>query len=532
MYNNIQVLIVGAGPTGLTLAAELTRHNIACRIIDKNIKPVQTSNALGIQARTLEIFADMGVLEQMFSLGIKVNIINVHSSNGSTIAQINLDQIHSKYQFVLVLAQQETERILLEHLSTKGIAVEMQKELIALEQKNDKSIVTLQSEDGQLEEATFDWIMACDGGKSIVRQQLDIPFEGKDLPEHFVMLDAKVDTSLMSDEIHIFLGKKGVFGILPYSKKYSRMIAEVTHDPQLKQEKSPTMTDFDRLVKERCGVRIQFTEAIWSSGFWIHERLVKQYQYQNIFFLGDAAHTHSPVGGQGMNTGIQDAYNLAWKFDLIVKNQMKDTVFTTYESERRPIAKIVLKASTLGTHFISLQNYFLVTLRNLIIKLIAKTKISKKLAAVVSDTAIQYHQSVIVHEGLPRKPGLKAGNKFMDVVWHGKSLFDCVQGTQHVILIFLPAHLDERVISEVKDIYLSLQNKRFVDLFKFIVIHRFLLPNDLTFANSIFDKEQTVTKQYGINFPALYVIRPDKYIGYRGTLSKAEFSKYINNIFV
>lgn len=534
MPKDIKVLIVGAGPTGLTLAAELTRHNIAYRIIDKNIKPVQTSNALGIQARTLEIFADMGILDQALAEGVKVNSLNIHSRKGNTIAQIKLDQINSRYQFVLILAQHQTERILLEHLSKQGVTVEMQKELIALEQKENKSVVTLQNQDGQLEKAEFDWVMACDGGKSIIRQQLNIPFKGKDLPEHFVMLDAKVDTSLTSNEVHIFLGQEGVMAILPYSKKYSRVIAEVTNDPQLKEEKSPVITDFERLAKERCGIPIQFTDAIWSSGFWIHERIIEQYQFQNVFFLGDTAHLHSPVGGQGMNTGIQDAYNLAWKFALIIKNQMRSNVFNTYESERRPIAKIVLKGSTIGTRLISLQNYFLIKLRNLMLRLITKIKIlNKKLTAAVSETSIQYTQSIIVCENLPYKTGLKAGCKFIDVIWHDQSLFDYVKGTQHVIMIFLPNRLDATDISNLNDIYMWLQNKPFANSFKFVIIHHVKLPNELAFfSNTIFDEKQSVAKKYGISFPALYAIRPDKYIGYRGTLDKNELFQYLNDIFI
>jgi 2-polyprenyl-6-methoxyphenol hydroxylase-like FAD-dependent oxidoreductase len=531
--NSPKILIVGAGPTGLTLAAELTRHHISCRIIDKSIKPVKTSNALGIQARTLEIFADMGIIDDFLQEGMQVKQLNIRNHHSLPITEIKLDQINSKYKFLLIIPQHKTEAILLKHLADRGIHVEMQTELMDLRQSENKTTAVIKDQYGNLEETEFDWIMACDGGRSIVREKCGMPFNGRDLPEHFVMIDANIETPLPANEIHLFLGKKGVVGILPYSKQYSRLIAEVTHDPLLKNTKTPVINDFERLTTERCFQPITFNDPIWTSGFWIHERLINHYQYQNIFFLGDAAHTHSPVGGQGMNIGIQDAYNLAWKFALVRNHNVNSIILTTYETERRPIARSVLKASTLGTHLISLQNYFLIKLRNFIIKQIASSKaLTRKLQAAISETAIRYHHSAIVFEGLPYKRGLKAGQKFIDVECQGRWLFDYVQGSQHTILIFLPDPLSEETITIIQKLQQFLLNERFSNIFNIVVIHSSPLPDTLiTGVHQIFDKEQKIHNSYNINFPALYVVRPDKYIGFRSGLSNNELIKFINHLF-
>ena len=234
-----------------------------------------------------------------------------------------------------------------------------------------------------------------------------------------------------------------------------------------------------------------------------------------------------------MNIGIQDAYNLAWKFALSIKHNMNSTVLATYESERKPIARGVLKASTFGTHLISLQNYFLIKLRNFIIRKIASSKVlSKKLQAAISETSIRYPHSAIVFEGLPYKRGLKAGQKFIDVEWQGQSLFDYVKGTQHTILFFLPNQLNETKITTIKTLQNFLLNNRFINLFKIVLIHCLPLPDELmTSANQIFDKNSKIHNHYNINFPALYVVRPDKYIGFRSSLSDNELIQYISHLF-
>lgn len=529
MKDRQKVLIVGAGPTGLTLAIELAKRNIPFRIIDQTIKPVATSNALAVQIRTLELFEDIGIIDAALAEGTKLKKFNLIDKQG-TIAQVELSRIKTKFPFILGLSQQQTETIMLNHLASQGIQVEMSKHLIDIKLNNNQAEVTIVNPDEPIEITTFDWVMACDGGKSIIREKLKIPFLGHDLKEHFVMADALLESRLSPEEVYAFLSRDGVFAIIHHGHHYARIIADVTHDPKLKESKSPTADDFIELTQKRCPFSIQYKNIIWKTGFWIHRRLIEKYSYHNVFFLGDAAHLHSPIGGQGMNIGIQDAYNLAWKLALVLSGKANPTLLTTYETERRPIAENVLKFTTFFTHFMTIRNPILCRLRNFILRKIATSKkLSTQLINAIAETRLIYDKSLIVEDHISG-PRPKAGERFIDVNFNGQSLFDYVKGIKFTVIIFIPRILTNHEYSQFSKLHLYLNN--FPSLLNTVTIHRIPLTNNGYSTHNIFDKDSIIHESYGIKNPVFYLVRPDKYIGFRGKASSIkQFINYFDKIY-
>lgn len=520
---NLPVLISGAGPTGLTMAVELQRYGIPFRIIDKHTKPVLTSNALGVQIRTLEVWDDMGILDAALAQGNKLRGMNVYAKK-QQIAHINLGVIKNSYNFLLGLPQRQTETLLINELSKKNIAIEMEVELIDFKENEKFILATVKHKNGEIEQIKTDWLIACDGGHSFIREKANVPFNGRELPQHFVLADAEIHSELPLDEANLFISDKGIFVLLKFDDKYTRIIAEVSNVSELSKAKSLTYDQVKKLAEERCPFKLDIREPIWSSGFWIHEKIVPNYRDNRIFFAGDAAHIHSPVGGQGMNTGIQDAYNLAWKLALVIQGKAKPIILGTYNSERHPVGEAVLRATTLMTHIVALHNRLLIAIRNWFISHAMKIKrLQEKFIDNVSQLKIHYQANILVDDCLGNQPGPRAGTSMLDVKFYDQDkserLFDLVRGIQFVLLMFASGNNNS-----VGDNFLLLKKtlaEKYPDQIKFIFISD---KND--FYNwhdeKIWDADLRIHKCYGVTKPCFYLIRPDKYIGFRGDLENQE----------
>ncbi len=517
-----QVLIVGAGPTGLTMALELQRHGISFRIIDKQIKPVQTSNALAVQPRTLDVWEDQGILTAALARGNKIHGVHFYIQN-KEITHINTNLIASRHPFMLGLAQHQTESILLEYLHAKNIPVEMNVEFISFVEKDTEMAVTLRHPDGQTEVIATPWIIACDGGHSAVRTHANVAFLGKELSQHFVFADVKIKSAYPQNEVNLCLSSDGPFAIIQFDKDYFRIIAEVTHDPELSAAKSLTYAQLKRLIQQRCPITLEIDEPIWTSGFWIHERIATSFRHKNIFFAGDAAHIHSPAGGQGMNTGIQDAYNLAWKLALVINKKANPDILNSYHLERYPVAKTVLRNTTLLTNIIAMRNPILCKIRNFMLSHLLKIKkIRKKFVSNIAQIEINY-TSPLNKDCLTNNSGPKVGTQMPG----NNSLMDAVRGTQFCLLFFSGKYNNLGQYEQLT----KLLKQKYPKLIKFILIH----PNNaLLIWNgiNIFDEHAVIHQLYAVKAPTFYLIRPDKYIGFRGEIKHAEqLIEYLQKIF-
>jgi 2-polyprenyl-6-methoxyphenol hydroxylase-like FAD-dependent oxidoreductase len=422
--------------------------------------------------------------------------------------------------------------MLIKQLKKRKVTVEMDVELIDFYQDDTGATLTLRHSHGDEEEVHANWLIACDGSHSVIREKLNIPFVGKELEQHFVLADLVIQSDEISqEELSLFSSKHGLFAIIPFDKIYSRVLAEVSHDPELREAKMLTEEQLKRLFAQRCPFKLKFSEPVWTSGFWIHERMIPKYRHHRILFVGDAAHVHSPAGGQGMNTGIQDAYNLAWKLALLIQKKAKFSILETYQTERHPVGEQVLRDTSLLTKFMALNNSFLRTLRNFMIGWIGKSKrFQQAFAEKLSMINIRYQDSILVKDCMPRALGPAAGTRMLDIHYGEQRLFDLVKGSQFVLLIFSGVSGQANIFN-----FLQLQSsmlEQYKDMIKSVLINT---QDDFYewHNGKIFDGDLKVHKRYGVTESCIYLIRPDKYIGFRGKIDdQGELEKYLNSVLV
>ena len=337
MQDTLPVLIIGAGPTGLMMACQLARLGIHFRIIDKNAEPTKTTNAAGIQTRTLEIFDQMDIVDRFLEQGKKCHIFQIYGEK-SSLATVLLNTIDSHYKYILMLPQCNTEKILTDYLEELKHSVERSVELINLTRAENKMQATVQHATGQTENIECSWIVGADGYHSITREKAGIPMTGSDINQMFFVADAKLKTNLTADAVIVFLNKGTLIGLFPLHENTYRIVA---NSNQINFKKSYSTDEINELVARYTHGHCAVTEIFWSSPFWIHSKLAKSMQHERVFIAGDAAHVHSPAGAQGMNTGLQDAYNLAWKLALVINHKANIKILDSYSTERYPIVKTI-----------------------------------------------------------------------------------------------------------------------------------------------------------------------------------------------
>ena len=370
----------------------------------------------------------------------------------------------------------------------------------------------------------------CDGGGSFLGTRCHIPFLGKELSQHFVLADLKIKSELPSNQVYAFMSDNGPLLLIQFDQNYSRLIAEVTHDPELSAAKSVTDEQLKRLVRERSPFKLELEKPVWTSGFWIHERIVSSYRHNNIFFAGDTAHIHSPAGGQGMNTGIQDVYNLAWKLALVINKKAPSTLLDSYHIEREQVGKSVLKKTTLLTWMISLHHPVLSFIRNWILSHVMRfEKIRKKIAEDMTQLAIHYKNSSVIEDHLKTCLGPPPGMRMLDVSYDTHTtLFNLVRGPTHHLIFFSGKNSELNTIIQLKN---SLKH-RYPGLIKFILISK---ENNFSGwdEEKMFDEHELVHTCYGVKKAMLYLIRPDKYISFRGKIEDTDvFKTYLQKLFV
>lgn len=360
-----EVLIVGAGPTGLMAAITLATRGISPRIIDQKSEPIKTSNALGIQPRTLEVWETLNIVKDALEQGHQLQGLTLSKPNHQ-IAQLFFTDLPTKFPFVLSLPQAKTEALLTSHLKKLGITIERGVSLDSMDTSGDEVLANCNGVTH-----SYRWVIGADGTKSTVRDLAGIAFEGRDLPQHFIMADLHLDWDLSSSCGHAILSPQGPAAFLPFDQNNNgRLIFDVTHDPILKHEKNPSFNHFQSLLKQRYHNQASLSDVKWISSFWVHSKIASSYRKGNLFLAGDAAHQHSPLGGQGLNTGAQDAYFLGNLIADVIQKKKSEDVLDSYEAIRRPIGKAVVKRTDLMTRIMTTSSPFLQMLRNTVIPIV------------------------------------------------------------------------------------------------------------------------------------------------------------------
>ncbi|MFH5927118.1 FAD-dependent monooxygenase [Roseomonas xinghualingensis] len=332
-----QVLIVGAGPTGLVLALWLVRLGVRIRIIDKAAEPGTTSRAVGVQARTLEFYEQLGLAEPVVARGTKFTAANLWV-RGSKVARADFGKMGkglSPYPYMLIFPQDEHERFLIAQLEQEGVTVERRTELLDFEE-GQRVQVRLKRPDGDEEVCEADYLAGCDGARSQLRRLLGVGFPGGTYQHLFYVADALGSGPIMNGELHVALDEADFLAAFPMKDSgHARLIgmAEASGDGQ----EALSWRDIGKLLLGRLDTEIK--RVSWFSTYHVHHRVADRFRQGRAFLLGDAAHIHSPVGGQGMNTGIADAVNLAWKLAAVLRGHAPVTLLDSYEPERIAFAK-------------------------------------------------------------------------------------------------------------------------------------------------------------------------------------------------
>jgi 2-polyprenyl-6-methoxyphenol hydroxylase-like FAD-dependent oxidoreductase len=341
-----QVLIVGAGPSGLMMAAQLLRYGVQPIIIDSKEGPTNHSKALAVQARSLEIYRQMGVVDKVVANGRQAQgaILNNDGKEEASLSLYNIGQGLTPFPYILMYEQSKNERLLLDYLTLNCCPVYWNTTLTSLQQNADDATVQLKNAEGEYT-LTCDWIVGADGAHSSVRKQLQIPFKGDTYAHFFYLIDAKLDiASLTEDHINLYLGTKSFSAFFPMPEQDSyRIIGNLPEEFGEREDIEPEeiLPYLSKITK----ANIKIVHTNWLTTYKLHHRMADKFSAQRCFLIGDAAHIHSPVGGQGMNTGLQDAYNLAWKLAGVVNGQIKPVILNSYATERMPVAKKLLNTT-------------------------------------------------------------------------------------------------------------------------------------------------------------------------------------------
>ncbi|MFI0847643.1 FAD-dependent monooxygenase [Mesorhizobium sp. IMUNJ 23232] len=526
------VLVVGAGPVGLTMAAELARHGVRCRLIDRAPDALPYCRAIGVTPRTLEVWEDMGVARTMIERGLWISglrsVIADQSAQDAMAPPLGLPFAQ------LGLPQYETERVLTEHLQTLGVEIERGAELAGLDQDDQGVAVTIRRGDGSMESTRFSYAVGCDGAHSTVRKTLGIGFEGEAYPWPFMLGDVHIEWDLpygmaFRSVRPVEGGPPDMFIAIPLPEP-GRYRVSMLAPPALvpsggtehgiqAEMKGPSLADLQAIADDLLPGKPRLSDLRWSSIFRISMRLASHYRNGRVFIAGDAAHIHPPTGGQGMNTGIQDAYNLAWKLALVVRGVGQAGLLDSYEAERRPVGADVVKRTQAAS-----ENY---------------GRERGKKPDPLADTQI-----LVSYRGTPyvgdeksfEMAGPAAGDRAPDVQGLSQSglgfplrLFEVLRGPEHVLLIQLA---DSVAADEMDDAvaFAREMQREWTPLFRIAAISR--TPRAETpFLTVLLDRDGDFEEAYGQEARAI-LVRPDGYIGWRGPLWRSPgLAAYLEQIF-
>lgn len=371
------LLVVGAGPTGLAAACEARRHGLTVRVVERLASRAPHSKALVLHARTLEALELLDCAAPLVERGQRFRALHIHTRPGRTPTTVDL--LHrawgdTRYPFWLSIPQYETEQVLEDRAAELGVPVHWSTELTGLQTADDHVLATLRGPDGDVQTHRARWVLGCDGGRSPTRGFVGVEMARQDLGVSFALTDVHTTSTLPEDEGHMVWADQGLLLVVPMTEPgVWRLIAHV--DPE-----APPLdaAGWEELVRARSGIALGITSQGWDSRFRLSSGVASTLRAGRVFLLGDAAHVHSPVGGQGLNTGIQDAQNLVWKLALVehegLSGEARDALLDTYERERHPNAVAMVRATSLATRLITSRSRVLLAIRRLVGGLLLGTR--------------------------------------------------------------------------------------------------------------------------------------------------------------
>lgn len=515
-------LVVGGRTTGLTMACVLARHGVPVRIVDKSPGIDPHCRATTLHSRTLEIFQDLGIVGPVLNEGELIRGGRQYA-NGQLFMHARYTDLDSPYPLMASLGQNRIETVLEKHLNDFGIEVERSTELLDFTAGANDVSATLKHADGTEEQAQTPWLIGCDGAHSRVRHLSGLSFPGEEDPHQYVVADVVVDAPFARDEWHGFLTDRGTLYFFHLPTPRTMVIADIPQHHDSGTE-APSLDEIQALVSERGPAGVRVSDPRWLGYFRIHYRLARHYRRGRAFLAGDAVHVHSPIGGLGMNTGIQDAYNLGWKLALVLRGKAPEALLDTYEIERRQVAEDVLRTTKNATAKNELFSHLSPADRarlffNIVLpeaERVAEGKHREQLD-------LDYRLSPICTEGpgFAFRSGPHAGAQALDaapLLVDGESLtlFELLSGNAHSLLLFAGPERAQSTEDALTPLAVRIAEEygSLVNLFLVLAgkekAHE--PPPGSTFVS---DAEGSLHRRYGAEKGCLYLIRPDGYIGYR-----------------
>lgn len=497
---SIDVLIIGAGPTGLTLACDLARYGISHRIIERSTSFNTASKAKGIQPRSLEVLDDLGVVDSIVRKGVVDLPVRYYNADGSFLDKSSItvpasENLGSPYPDPLWIAQFDVEAALREQYAKFGGQVELGSTAVDLSQDEDGVTVTVETAEAT-RQIRARYVVGADGGKSPIRKLLNLSLVGDTYEnKRWYLGDLRLE-GLDRDHIHIWVSKEGMFGLTPLPNSDLFQL-QATISEEIEEPEQPSLELYQAMLDSRAGAgQIRLTDATWLSIYRVNVRMVEHYRKGRVFLAGDAAHVHSPAGGQGMNTGMQDSYNLGWKLAAVLRG-VDAALLDTYDEERRPVARAVLEDST--TKVAAVMNNDTDT-----------EKLSESINTISDDLTsgllVSYRFSSLSRAATdsPEKgplPGDRApeANGLQGRTFEG-SVFDLLRGPHWTLLAFVDG---SKSLPDIDNSQLH--------------VHR-IVRTQLQDADAIVDHEGNAHRAYAAKNNELVLIRPDGYVAMRALI--------------
>jgi 2-polyprenyl-6-methoxyphenol hydroxylase-like FAD-dependent oxidoreductase len=524
--DRLEVLVVGAGPTGLTLAAQLQAFGATVRVVDRQLDRVHESRALAVQPRTLEVLRGLGLAEELVGRGNDAVWVQLHS--GGRVVRVRLFGLgldDTAYPFLLFVSQADTEQVLGDRLAAGGIPVERGVEMVGFHADPDAVTCTLRHRDGRIEQVRARYLVGCDGAHSTVRHGAGIAFQGGAYPQTFALADLEVE-GLDPDAAHAFVGQEGIVLFFPLGRPASWRLLAMHPSLQGRREPArPSLEELQALADAITGDGVGLHDPVWRTYFGLQHRHARRYQAGRIFLAGDAAHVHSPAGAQGMNTGIQDAWNLGWKLALVTRGVAEEALLDSYDAERRPVGGFVVRFTDRAFSLTTSTNPLLRALRTRLVPRVLPLALRFDRAVAsgfrtVAQLDINYRHSPAVQEGRPAlRRGPRAGDRLPDAriahdgqaCWLGEAL---AGPGFHLLLCGPPGDWHPSQLTALRH--------RYPDTLAVHHLTRAATPGALE------DPDGQAFARLGVDRAAQYLVRPDGHIGYRcGGDDLAELQRHL-----
>ena len=440
---NTDVIIIGAGPTGLSLACQFIRYGLDFVVVEKNESFTRFSKAIGVQARTLEIYDQLDLAQPAIKEGEITEMVRL-IEGGEVRGEIPLGDFGrdlSQFPFLLMLEQSKNEEMLYKYLRAPGRDVLWNTELESFTQDANGVTAHIKTAAGESQTVDGKYLVGCDGASSPVRHELGLTFEGSTFERLFYVADARVDWELSHNSLYVCLAREVFTAFFPMKGEKRYRIVGTFPESKNTEQGEVLYEEIEQQIKDEAKLSLEISDVRWFSLYKVHSRRVNKFSEGRCFLAGDSAHIHSPAGAQGMNTGIGDAYNLAWKLALVVKGFAAESILDTYNEERLANAKRLLESTDRIFEFAAGSNWLLALFRTTIFPTVAGymtsiDAIRKRLFPLISQIGITYRDHSLSRHTKDESDDVQAGDRLPYFLVDGKSIFDQLKEPKFHLLVF------------------------------------------------------------------------------------------------